>query len=166
MRKITKRSAAIAATAVLALGAIGGAAWAGGWLIKGEADVSATGAKVQDMSAKITLDGNAYPGRVLTATAKVNNPNEFPVNLTKVTGAGSLNATRGGTTNAPCVTKLAALGTNAFIPQLPVTGSTKINKEAVGQSISLNLTISPDFPQECQDSLITAKVNFEGASTV
>jgi hypothetical protein len=165
MRKITKRTAAIATAAVLGLGALGGAAWANGWLIKGKGEASATGAKVNDMTAKITLDKNVYPGRAVTATAKVNNPNEFPVNLTGITGAGDLKATRGGSSNAACVSALAALGPNAVIPKLPIKGSTKVGANGE-QDISLDLVISDKFPQDCQDTLITATINFEGTSTV
>lgn len=164
MRKITKRSAAIAAAAVIGTGALGGAAWANGWLINGTGSASAAGAKITGMTAVITLNRTAYPGRVLTASAKVTNPNEFPVNLTGVTGAGGPTATRGGSINQPCIDKLKALGTHAIIPVLPTT-PVKVDPTADKQ-VDISMTISPDFPIECQDTLIGATFTFTGTSTV
>jgi len=164
MRKITKRTAAIATAAVIGIGALGGAAWANGWLVNGTGTASAAGAKITNMTAVITLDKTVYPGRVVTASAKVTNPNEFPVSLTAVTGAGAPTATRGGGDNAACRGKLTALGVNAILPVLPTT---PITVGPTGdKTVNISMTISPDFPIECQDTLIGATFTFAGTSTV
>jgi hypothetical protein len=164
MRKITKRSAAIAAAAVIAVGG-GAAAFASGWLVDGNGTANATGAKVQNMNADVALNGTVFPGRLLTATAKIDNPNEFPVNITGITG-GSIAAKRSGAVDTACTNALTQLGAAAITPQPPASGSSKIIAGAVDQAISMTIKISDDFPQACQDADITATFTFKGTSTV
>jgi hypothetical protein len=164
MRKMTKRTAAIATAFVLGLGAIGGAAWASGWLIEGKGKASATGADIKEMNADITLDGKVYPGVKRTATALVDNPNEFPVNLTKITNAGNLKA-EGGKNPAQCEKELGALGAGAITPDFKTLKIETIKADAKDQPVSMDLTVSKDFPQSCANTKISATLEFQGTST-
>ncbi|AGZ45992.1 hypothetical protein [Actinoplanes friuliensis] len=164
MRKITKRSAAIIAAAVVGVGALGGVAMANGWLVGGKGYATASGAKVSDMRADVTLDKNIYPEVSLTATALVDNPNEFNVELTGIKNP-AVTASRGGAANPGCVTALNNLGLAAVTPTLPGTAPI-IAKQSTDKTVSLPLTIAKEFPLACQDSIINLTFDFEGTSTV
>ncbi|RSM67839.1 hypothetical protein DMB66_14760 [Actinoplanes sp. ATCC 53533] len=80
MRKITKRSAAIAVAAVVAVGATG-AAWAA-WSISGSGKASAKAGTV----VPLTVTGDPVvdalvPGSKSSVTFKVKNDNKFPVTI-------------------------------------------------------------------------------------
>jgi hypothetical protein len=164
MRKITKRSAAIAAAAVIAVGG-GAAAFASGWLIDGTGTATATGAEAKPLTAAISLSGKAYPGAKLKAIARVSNPNEFPVIVNQFTGASNFTATRGGTSNADCLTALGTAGPSVVVPVLPATPP-KISQRAVNQQVEMDLTIGDSFPLACADTIISADIAFKGNSSV
>jgi len=84
MRKITKRSAAVAVAAVVAVGATG-AAWAA-WSISGSGSASAKAGTVVPL--EVTGDPvveDLVPGSKSDVTFKVKNKNKFPVTITSIT---------------------------------------------------------------------------------
>ena len=164
MRKITKRSAAIIAAAVVGVGAIGGVAMANGWLVGGKGYASAAGSTVTDMRADIALNGRMFPGASLIAQAKVDNPNEFKVKLTAIKNP-ALTATRGGSDNTKCVADLKAVGLASITPTIPQSAPV-INEGATDQAVNLPLGVTQDFPQSCADTLINLTFDFEGTSAV
>lgn len=137
---------------------------ANGWLVGGKGSATATGAKVTEMRADITLDKNVYPEVSLNALAKVDNPNEFNVELTAIKNP-AVTATRGGGNNAPCVSDLTALGLGAVTPTLPANAPI-VGQKAVDAQVNLPLKISSQFPLSCQDTIITVTFDFEGTSTI
>jgi len=88
MGKSTKRSVAMVAGSVLAVaGGTAAFAYASGWF-KGDGTVYAASSKIQDVTAKIDLgktkDSLLFPGRTVGITGKVTNPNDYPVEITKI----------------------------------------------------------------------------------
>ena len=85
MRKITKRSAAIATAAVLGVGGAGGAAaWAAGWF-SGDGTTTAATEKALPISATITVKDALYPGATSAAGVTATNPNKYAVKVTGFT---------------------------------------------------------------------------------
>jgi hypothetical protein len=84
MRKITKRSAAVAVAAVVAVGATG-AAWAA-WSISGSGSASAKAGTVVPLEviSEPVVD-DLVPGSKSDVTFKVKNKNKFPVTITSIT---------------------------------------------------------------------------------
>lgn len=164
MRKITKRSAAVIAAAVVGVGALGGVAMANGWLVGGKGYASAAGSTVTDMRADITLSGKLFPGAALTATALVDNPNDFRVKLTSIKNP-AITASKGGGANYTCVTDLGKAGLTSITPTIP-NKAPEIPAKTDNESITLPLTITQDFPQSCADTLINLTFDFEGTSAV
>ena len=84
MRKLTKRSTAIAATTVVALGAAG-AAWAA-WSLTGSGNAQAKAGSV--VALKVTSAGlpagGLTPGNPTTVLLTVENKNRFPVRITRI----------------------------------------------------------------------------------
>lgn len=88
MGKSTKRSVAMVAGSVLAVaGGTAAFAYASGWF-KGDGTVYAASSKIQDVTARIDLgktkDSLLFPGRTVDITGKVTNPNDYPVEITKI----------------------------------------------------------------------------------
>jgi hypothetical protein len=83
MRKITKRSAAVIAATVVAIG--GGAAWAA-WSISGKGSASAASGTAVPLTviSEPTVDV-LLPGSQSDVTFKVKNTNSFPVTITSMT---------------------------------------------------------------------------------
>ena len=84
MRKITKRSAAVITTAVLAVGGMGVGAWAAGWFSGTGEAVAATEA-AKPVSAVITAKTKLYPGAAADARVQASNPNDYAVKVTGLT---------------------------------------------------------------------------------
>ena len=84
MRKLTKRSTAIAASTVVALGAAG-AAWAA-WSLTGSGSAEAQAGSV--VALKVTSAGlpagGLTPGNPTTVLLSVRNTNKFPVRITSI----------------------------------------------------------------------------------
>ena len=84
MRKLTRRSTAIAASTVVALGAAG-AAWAA-WTLTGSGDAQAKAGSV--VALKVTSAGlpagGLTPGNPTTVLLTVENRNKFPVRITGI----------------------------------------------------------------------------------
>jgi hypothetical protein len=82
MRKITKRSAAITAATVLAIG--GGAAWAASGWFNGSGNVSASSSTIQPVVANINGVANLWPGKAVNASVSIGNYNEYSVNANDI----------------------------------------------------------------------------------
>jgi hypothetical protein len=164
MRKITKRSAAIITASIVGVGALGGVAMASGWFVDGKGYASAAGSTVTPMRADITLNGKLFPGAKLIATAKVDNPNEFPVKLTEIKNP-IITATKGGSANSMCVSELGSAGLSSITPTIP-SSAPVIGAGAVNEEVKLPLDITQEFPQSCADTLINLTFDFKGTSAV
>ena len=163
MRKITKRSAAIIAAAVVGVGAIGGVAMANGWLAEGTATGTAQSSDLQAISANITLNGKIYPGVTRTATAVIANPNDFNVALDRA-GAPTFAATFLGTGAANNACKDTLKADSISIGGL--TGSTIVPAKKTNHQISLPVTVSPSLDKACAGSEIKMTMTFGGLSTI
>ncbi len=84
MRQLTKRSTAIAATTVVALGAAG-AAWAA-WSLTGSGNAQAQAGSVVALkvSSAGLPAGGLTPGNPTTVLLTVENRNRFPVRITRI----------------------------------------------------------------------------------
>ncbi len=84
MRKLTRRSTAIAATTVVALGAAG-AAWAA-WTLTGSGNAEAKAGSVVALkvSSAGLAAGGLTPGNATTVLLTVENKNRFPVRITGI----------------------------------------------------------------------------------
>jgi hypothetical protein len=84
MRQLTKRSTAIAATTVVALGAAG-AAWAA-WTLTGSGNAEAKAGSVVALkvSSAGLAAGGLTPGNPTTVLLTVQNKNKFPVRITSI----------------------------------------------------------------------------------
>ncbi|GAA0802930.1 hypothetical protein [Spirilliplanes yamanashiensis] len=159
MRKMTKRSTAIVATSVLAVGGLAGAAWATGWGVTGVGSASATTAEIKPMRADITVAGNLYPGKSANAVALVDNPNEFPVTLTGMTPT-NISVRKGNTDNDACK---ATLNASSIVVTLPNTAPT-IAKDTENQSITVPFSVAQNLSSTCANSTFTLSFNFTGES--
>jgi hypothetical protein len=93
MRKFTKRSAAIATAAVVAVGGAG-AAYAA-WFLKGNGAGAAAAGTAQGLTLKninttattddVTVTPDFFPGSTNDIAFTVENPNPFPVRITTIT---------------------------------------------------------------------------------
>ncbi|MEU4618915.1 hypothetical protein AB0G04_02890 [Actinoplanes sp. NPDC023801] len=135
MRKFTKRSAAIATAAVVAVGGAG-AAYAA-WLLSGSGAGAATASTAQGLTIK-DLDGDGvandvavspafFPGSTNDVAFTVENPNPFPVritgiNLTVNNGALAAGVTGTCTGSNVAVNSAAALPTGAALVVPPKSG--------------------------------------------
>ncbi|MEV4350383.1 hypothetical protein AB0J83_38495 [Actinoplanes sp. NPDC049596] len=151
MRKMTKRSAIITATAVLAVGA-GAAAWAAnGWTIGGTGSGTAEAADIIPLTASATVAGKVYPGFKTTMALRVKNDNSFPVQLTApITPTGFSiapedNACSSGVT-AGAVAKTSFPGTPTLL-----AGEEK--------TVTSNIEIG-DLPQACAKKAFTFQYSF------
>jgi hypothetical protein len=163
MRKITKRSAVIAAVAVVGIG--GGAAWAAtnGWDITGTGTGDASAATITPLTATADLgQTNVYPGLTTTTVTKIDNPNDFPVKL----NGGNVTPTGVAVTNvstaAACQSALIA-APSTLTASLPA--GTLIGKKSAGYGVTSSVTISTSFPQSCAGSHIKVTYSFTAVST-
>lgn len=161
MRKITKRSAAIIAASVIAVGG-GAAAWAAnGWGVTGEGEATAKASDIKKLTASADLGATKriYPGLVTTVNTSVANPNDFPVNLT----AGKVTPTdvtvTGGADATACKNGLTE---DMLVANLPAA---RINAGATAATVTANVTIG-SIPASCASSSILLKYTFAGTSTV
>jgi hypothetical protein len=155
MRSITKRSAAVVSAAVLGVGAAGGA-WAAGWFVKGKGTATAATASISDLSATVTITDKLYPGRHITAIAKVDNPNEFPVLVNDITDV-SLTATKDGVGYLLCT-----LQNSKIHPTFP--DSATISPGAVGQQVEIPVEMGADSSENCAGVNLVLTFTFTGES--
>jgi hypothetical protein len=147
MRKITKRSAAIATAAVLGVGGAGGAAaWAAGWF-KGHGSVTANTASIHDLQATVNLADKLYPGKTTSASASVTNTNDYPVKLT-----GLANPVLTQTGGAGCT-----IQNSKITPSLPTTKPVLNSGETV--TVVFPVSMGLDADESCAGS--TLKVDFD-----
>jgi hypothetical protein len=163
MRKITKRSAAIIAAAVVGVGALGGVAMANGWFAKGTATGTAQTSDLQAISAKITLGGRVYPGAKGDATAEIANPNDFNVALDYAEAPKFTSTFLGdGKVNEDCQKSLGP----TVVKIGGLEGSTIVPAKATKHPITLPVTVSEDLSEKCAGSEIKMTMIFGGHSTV
>jgi hypothetical protein len=162
MRKMSKRAAAITATAAIAVGGLGAAAYAAGWGVNGKASASASSSTIQDMTASIWLDGKVYPGAKLKAQASVFNPNDFPVTLN---GMGAVTKfevkTKAGAANTACTQTLNA---NSIKVTVPATAP-KVGSKETKTGIEVPIEIDENLSELCADSTLAMEFNFTGVSS-
>jgi hypothetical protein len=159
MRKITKRSAAIAAAAVLAVGAAGGA-YAAGWLVNGEATASATAAEAKDLNATVTVNGAVYPGASLPVTVAVNNENAFAVKVTKIDIKPGSYKINGGANKGGCNASTASLD----LDKAPLVGMT-IWPGQHNYVINNVAKMGADAHNDCQLATFSAGFTFQATTT-
>ncbi|MFF5079855.1 hypothetical protein ACFY36_22615 [Actinoplanes sp. NPDC000266] len=153
---MTKRSAIVTATAVLAVGA-GAAAWAAnGWTVDGKGTASAEGAEIKALNAHAAVVDKLYPGVVTKISLTVDNPNEFPVILDKAITPTKF-------TVDPATPKCEqGLLTAVKSTDFPGTPTVQAKKSATVES---NLTIG-ELPQDCAAKKIQLEYTFKAVSTV
>jgi hypothetical protein len=142
-----------AAGAVACLGVVG-TSWASGWMGSGVAGTSGEIATVADLSARVTVDGELYPGVTLTAVAKVSNPNEFAVTPVRIVDL-VVSATKDGQFNDLCNTSTSeivagindtriAAGTVDQDVTIPVSMGVAASGACAGSSIHIRFRITGD----------------------
>jgi hypothetical protein len=164
MRKFSKRSMAITAAAVVAVGA-GGAAFAAatGWDIGGTGTADASTSTIVNMTATADMGTNkVYPGLVTTVNTAITNLNDFPVNLntTAITPTGVQVTVGAGA--AACQTALMG-APSTLTATFPAT---TIGAGATGQVVAASVAIANTLPQSCAGSHIKLFYSFGGVSTV
>jgi hypothetical protein len=161
MRKITKRSAIIATAAVVAIGG-GAAAWAAGWNIGGTGTGDASAASITPLTAAIDLGSTTvYPGLVVNVTGKVNNPNDFPVQVTDANVVPTGVVVTGGTAPSDAgACQNSLLGTPAVLTQ-NFLGTPIIAKNSTGTDVNSHVVIG-DLPQTCAGTHIKVTYSFTG----
>lgn len=164
MRKMTKRAAAISTTAALAIGGLGAAAYANGWFVSGTGFAQGDTSEVKALYADAYLSGKAYPGLATSVKAYVDNGNDFPVNITKIT-MGELEVA--GANGVACKTEIAALA-QAKVQAFTATPPSNLRVGANTQDTTLDIpvTVSSKLPLSCAASTIKLHFTLEGASTV
>lgn len=156
MRKMTKRSAIITTTAVLAVG-VGAAAWAvNGWTINGTGKGEAQASEIIDLTAEAKVDKPIYPGLKTTIAMTVDNKNDFPVQITS-----DITPTRFTVEPATpgCALTPAAVKGSDFPGPKPVISAKK--KETIQSNIEIG-----DLPQACAGKKLKIEYNFKALSTV
>jgi hypothetical protein len=159
MRKITKRSAVIAAVAVVGIG--GGAAWAAtnGWDITGSGTGDASAATITPLTATADLGTTTvYPGLTTNTVTKIDNPNDFPVKL----NGGNVTPTGVTATASACQSALMA-APSTLTASLPA--GAVIGKHSTATGVTSSVTISTSFPQSCAGSHIKVTYSFTAVST-
>jgi hypothetical protein len=82
MRKSVKRAVVIGTT--LAVAGIASAAWAD-WLANGDGNAYASAGTAQVLTTNVvTTDATLYPGVTGDSTISINNPNPYPVKITRI----------------------------------------------------------------------------------
>jgi hypothetical protein len=152
MRKITKRAAVIATTAVIAVG--GGTAafaYAAGWF-HGDGTATASTSAIKNVNAVVTVSGPVYPGKVIAITnAQVANPNDYPVLVTGVTVASVTDPSGAG-----CDQSKAGFS----FSEVP---STKVESGQTPGNVSLGkMTMSPDADPVCAGHTLTVNLTLAG----
>lgn len=162
MRKLTKRSTAIAATTVVALGAAG-AAWAA-WSLTGSGNAEAQAGSV--VALKVTSAGlpagGLTPGNPTTVLLTVENRNRFPVRITSIE-LSNLKSDKGG----------CEAGDNVdVVNRAPLPGATAVTVPAGSDAKPATLKVAWEGPlrmkadpaDACQGAPFTFTVNLDAVS--
>lgn len=162
MRKITKRTAAIFAASVIAVGG-GAAAWAAvtGWTIGGEGKATGDAAKIVKMEATAKVGDKVYPGWTGKVATEVDNPNEFPVKLSttplQVTGFTVKGAP------AACEADLKAQKEAVLVAAYPASAPA-VAAKAQKSKVDATFTVG-SLPQSCAGASFEVAYTFSGTST-
>ncbi|MEV6347792.1 hypothetical protein [Actinoplanes sp. NPDC051851] len=160
MRKLTKRSTAVAAgVAVAVIG--GGAAFAAatGWNIGGTGKGTAKAAEIKPLTATSTLTGNIYPGVTLPFTTKFKNTNEFDVVLNGKSSITSAAVTPADAKATSCENGLKGTA-DILKTDFPGTPEIKAGTEA---DVSSTVEVG-SLPQDCAGKTIKVEYSFEAIS--
>jgi hypothetical protein len=159
MRKITKRSAAITAATVIALG--GGAAWAAANWFSGSGTATASASSVQNVTAIGTVSDKLWPGRKLNAAVSITNPNDYPVRVTGATisSLGVANA-EGGCTLAEAKLSLGNVPNGVVVNGKPAASSTVT---PVDFTFPEFIRMATDASPACANATFTVSLTLEGA---
>jgi hypothetical protein len=146
--RIPAQRLVILATAVGAL-TVATAAWAGGF--GGTSVATATGrtASVAELSASLTVNGELFPGQRLTATARVDNPNEFAVRHVRVVELAVTATEPGCDTDGSAVTAR-------------VSGSPTLTAGATGQRVGIVVDMGDDAIRACAGSALAIQIRLIG----
>jgi hypothetical protein len=149
MRQMSKRAAAITATAAVAVGGFGAAAYAAGWF-KSTGTATAQTASIQDVTATVAFPEKLYPGKTVTATAVVGNPNEYKVRITGIK-PGTL-------TSVPAGCTFAKSDISVTLPQtaLEVASATEAN-------VPVSVKMGQNADEVCAGATLTYTFQLEGA---
>lgn len=153
MRKITKRAAVVATSAVLAVaGGTAAFAYAANWF-KGDGTADAKTSTIQNVHAKITVAENLYPGKSIAIKADdLNNPNDYPVQITGISVASIADPSGAG-----CDQGKAGFAFNS----LPA--NTKVAKGTTAHSVDLgNMVMSPTADPVCAGRTLTVNLTLAG----
>jgi hypothetical protein len=157
MRKITKRSAAIIAASVLAVGGAG-AAWAA-WTSSGTADVSATAGTAAPLvvAPNPVVSGTLVPGSKASVQFTVTNNNSYPVKINSLS-LGSFTST-----DTDCnVGATFQQVPGAALPTALATALAANTSATYTWTDSLSLTADPD--DNCQGAPIKFILTASGVS--
>jgi hypothetical protein len=162
MRKLTKRSTAVVATTVVALGAAG-AAWAA-WSLTGSGDAKAQAGSV--VALKVTSAGlpagGLTPGNPTAVLLTVENRNKFPVRITSIK-LSDLDTDQDG----------CDAGDNVdVVNSAPLPAPAAVTVPAGSDEKPATLTVAWDGPlrmkanpaNECQKAPFTFNVNLDAVS--
>ncbi|GGL04676.1 hypothetical protein [Mangrovihabitans endophyticus] len=163
MRKLTKRSTAIAASVAVAVGAAG-VAWAA-WSLTGSGDAQAKADTVK--SLKVTSaglpPGGLTPGNATAVLLTVENKNPFPVRITSIT-LSSLKSGKSGCEAGDNVdiVNSAPLPTDAA--KVTVPAGTEENPATAKITWDGPLKMRPDPANACQGAPFSFNVNLNAIS--
>lgn len=150
------RVGATAGAALVALGSMGGTAYAY-WTATGTGTATAAAGTVQPLTttAATVPTGLLYPGAKGDVRITVNNPNPFPVTVTSVTGSGAITSDKGAACDASTgVTFTDQVGLGLVVPA------------AGSQSFTLAgaVSMSNSSDSTCQGATFTLPVVLAAAS--
>ncbi|HEY0000959.1 MAG TPA: hypothetical protein VGB74_10935 [Actinoplanes sp.] len=157
MRKITKRSAAIAAAIVVAVGG-GGAAWAA-WTVNNSATASASSGSalpVQIEGAALTRP--LVPGSSTGVKFTVKNPNPFKVSVTGIT------LTNFATSKLGCTADTFLMVPGAAVTPFQIPAKTGADTPTTTVTFDNSIKLKANPSTSCQGAPITFKVNVAGES--
>ena len=129
MRKITKRTATIVATAALGVGALGATAWASGWF-KSSTTGSVTTATAAPITGNVAITSLLYPTGSGNVTLTVANPNKYKMKITGISIASGETISGGCTAENSGITFDSP--TNLVLPEVTVKTATPANYTITG----------------------------------
>ena len=97
MRKITKRTTAIVAAAVIGVGALGATAWANGWF-QSSTTASVKTAAAGPITGTVTFKEAIYPTGAADIDLTFTNPNPYKVKVTGIALSGAIGGATSGCT--------------------------------------------------------------------
>jgi hypothetical protein len=158
MRKITKRSVAIVAAAVVGIGGAG-AAWAY-WTSNGTQVVSGTaGTSAPVTISNFSVQGNVAPTNPVDVVFQINNPNNYPVTI------GTLSLTNFTASSGACTAALAAatfeFNDDAVAPTVPKIVANG-NSGSITWVDAVRLTENP--ANECKGENFSFTINVDADS--